>query len=363
MIRGNVITGNPPVQVSADNPSGSGLDIKNLAPVGANSFEGNICETSVNAACSSIGPSLTASPNPVPVTSNSIVGVTTLSWNAPGAQVIEIHVGSPDGPLLTRSGNRGSLATGPWVTDGTTFYLQDVTGGNALTSDYTLATLVVHLQAAGVARFHLPGGPRQWAPGPVLLLALGACGIVFLRAGSGRKGVRIVLAGAVVLAGSWSGGRYTTALAQSGRTSPSPAAPQASAASTAETLDRMIAAGKSSRDIAQYLFDTQGCQGCHTIGREGKLGFTKKGEERAQGFEGCISTLHAMSVIAKVPEGQRSPTQLRRVQRFEEFGCATCHRLTPVNVGLTEIGTKVANLHLGCVEVEKLVAGRAASRR
>jgi hypothetical protein len=33
-----------------------------------------------------------------------------------------------------------------WVPDGMTFYLQDVTGGKPLTSDYTLATLVVNLQ-------------------------------------------------------------------------------------------------------------------------------------------------------------------------------------------------------------------------
>src|SRR5579859_6624726 len=70
-------------------------------------------------------------------------------------------------------------------------------------------------------------------------------------------------------------------------------------------LDKMIAAGKSPRELAQYLFDTHGCKDCHAIGKEGKLGFTRKGEERAQRFEGCISTLKAMSVIAKVPENQR----------------------------------------------------------
>jgi hypothetical protein len=34
------------------------------------------------------------------------------------------------------------------LSDGLTFYLQDVSGGNPLTSDYTLATLVVHLATA-----------------------------------------------------------------------------------------------------------------------------------------------------------------------------------------------------------------------
>ena len=129
----------------------------------------------------------------------------------------------------------------------------------------------------------------------------------------------------------------------------------ASAQSPNTALDQMIAAGKSQRELAQYLFDTHSCKTCHTIGREGKLGLTKKGEQRAQGFEGCISTLKAMSVIAKVPEDRRSATQRRRVERFDEFGCAACHKLTPGKMGLTEVGAKLAHLHLGCVEVEKLV--------
>jgi cytochrome c2 len=135
------------------------------------------------------------------------------------------------------------------------------------------------------------------------------------------------------------------------------------AQSTTTALDKMIAAGKSPRELAQYLFDTHGCQDCHTIGQGGKLGFTKKGEERTQGFEGCISTLKAMSIIAKVPEDRRSATQRRRAQRFEEFGCATCHKVTPGKMGLTEVGAKLAHLHLGCVEVEKLVANGPASQR
>ena len=138
----------------------------------------------------------------------------------------------------------------------------------------------------------------------------------------------------------------------------SPAAGQSSTA----TLDQMIAAGKSQRELAQHLFDTQGCRRCHTIGYEGKLGFTKEGVEKAQGFEGCISTLKAMTIITKVPEDKRSATQRRRVQRFEEFGCATCHKVSPGKVGLTATGAKLASLHLGCVEVEKLVASGPASQ-
>ena len=43
------------------------------------------------------------------------------------------------------STSAGSAQTGRWVSDGTTFYLQDVTSGKPLTANNTLATLVVHL--------------------------------------------------------------------------------------------------------------------------------------------------------------------------------------------------------------------------
>jgi hypothetical protein len=91
------------------------------------------------------GASLTASPNPIPVM-GAADGTTTISWNAPNAANVEIHVVSPNGPLFASGGNQGSAQTGPWVADGTTFYLQDVTGGKPLTATNTLATLVVHLR-------------------------------------------------------------------------------------------------------------------------------------------------------------------------------------------------------------------------
>jgi hypothetical protein len=91
------------------------------------------------------GASLTASPNPIPV-AGGMDGTTTISWNAPNTASIEIHIGSPNGPLFVQWGNSGSAQTAPWVTEGMTFYLQDVTAGKPLTVDNTLATLVVHLR-------------------------------------------------------------------------------------------------------------------------------------------------------------------------------------------------------------------------
>lgn len=90
------------------------------------------------------GASITVTPNPIPVgSSNVLTGSATVAWNAPNAQVIEIHVGSPTGPIFTRNINKGSMVTGNWVTDGTTFYLIDVSSGAA--SGNVIATAVVHL--------------------------------------------------------------------------------------------------------------------------------------------------------------------------------------------------------------------------
>jgi hypothetical protein len=51
IIRRNLIIGNPPIQVDVDHPSAKGVDIKNQATNGANTFQGNKCLTSVNAPC------------------------------------------------------------------------------------------------------------------------------------------------------------------------------------------------------------------------------------------------------------------------------------------------------------------------
>lgn len=126
--------------------------------------------TSVNAPCPSVGPSLTANPNPIPVADNAIFGQTTISWSAPDAKVIEILVGSPNGQPFALEGNRGSVQTGVWVSEGLTFYLQDVTDGKPLTSDYTLGTLVVHLQRAGQASLWRRS---LWAAGASVIPLLG----------------------------------------------------------------------------------------------------------------------------------------------------------------------------------------------
>src|SRR5579863_7901056 len=50
------------------------------------------------------GASITASPNPITVTGGGD-GTATISWFAPNASVVEIHIGGPTGPLFVESGN------------------------------------------------------------------------------------------------------------------------------------------------------------------------------------------------------------------------------------------------------------------
>jgi len=138
---------------------------------------------------------------------------------------------------------------------------------------------------------------------------------------------------------------------------------QSSPQTTAATLDRMTAAGKGPRELAQYVFDTHGCKSCHTVGQDGKLGFTERGKQIGKGFEGCISMLTAMNLIAQVPDAQRSAQERQKAARFEEFGCTFCHKIIPGKMGLTDVGTKLSHLHIGCVDVEKLVASKTASQR
>jgi len=87
---------------------------------------------------------ISASPNPVPHASSGFP-MTTITWNAPAATAIEIHVGSPTGSLFVSGDNAGSAPTGAWVMEGLTLYLQDVSGGKALTAANTLGTVVLHV--------------------------------------------------------------------------------------------------------------------------------------------------------------------------------------------------------------------------
>jgi hypothetical protein len=77
--------------------------------------------------------------DPAVIVSPSGLGETTLVWRAPANLYVEIHIGSPDGPLFASSTGPGSARTGLWVKNGLQFYLQDRSNDNPLTADNTLA--------------------------------------------------------------------------------------------------------------------------------------------------------------------------------------------------------------------------------
>jgi cytochrome c2 len=114
----------------------------------------------------------------------------------------------------------------------------------------------------------------------------------------------------------------------------------------------------SSDELAHYVFEHHGCNNCHTLGANGKLGFTERGTQVGKGFEGCISLLTSMNVIAQVKPADRSGDEKQKAARFEEFGCTTCHQIVPGKLGLTAYGTKLKSLHMACTDVEKILASQ-----
>ena len=70
---------------------------------------------------------LAAFPNPAAAAAGQVFGQTTLYWRVPGAAAVELHIGSPMGPVVAAGGASGSATTGIWVTNGMAFFVQDVT--------------------------------------------------------------------------------------------------------------------------------------------------------------------------------------------------------------------------------------------
>jgi cytochrome c2 len=129
---------------------------------------------------------------------------------------------------------------------------------------------------------------------------------------------------------------------------------QSSPASKTHSGDDM--SGKTPDELAAYVFERHRCNTCHTLGQGGKLGFTDRGKEVSKNFEGCISLLTSMNVIAQVKAANRTAEEKQKAARFQEFGCATCHQITPGKMGLTEYGKKLKSLHMACTDVETILA-------
>jgi cytochrome c551/c552 len=123
------------------------------------------------------------------------------------------------------------------------------------------------------------------------------------------------------------------------------------AAPLGNTLSDAQIARMSSDELAKYVFDNHGCRTCHTLTANGTLGFTERGKTLGKGFEGCSSLLTSMSVIVQVPQAGRTADENVKVANFQQFGCATCHQVTPGNLALTKYAAKLKSLHMICTEV------------
>jgi hypothetical protein len=142
--------------------------------------------------------------------------------------------------------------------------------------------------------------------------------------------------------------------ASSGNAIPSHAQAQSSTAPNSHGGDDL--SGKTPDELAAYLFEHHGCNSCHTLGQGGKLGFTDRGKEVGKNFDGCISLLTSMNVIAQTKAANRTAEEKQKAARFKEFGCTTCHQIVPGKLGLTEYGKKLKSMHMACTDVEKILA-------
>jgi peptidoglycan/xylan/chitin deacetylase (PgdA/CDA1 family) len=95
---------------------------------------------------------IVADPNPITTSTRATLGATSIRWESTGTEAVEVRVGAPDGPLFSRSASEGDATTGEWVRDGTTFYLQDASGGFPPTAEHTLATVQVRVRGETAPR-------------------------------------------------------------------------------------------------------------------------------------------------------------------------------------------------------------------
>jgi len=90
--------------------------------------------------------SVRADPDPIIVLNGGGYGEMRFTWSTPAAHA-EIHVGAPNGTLMVRGGSQGTAATGAWVTNGMTFYLQDPDNPDPGSAAATLGSIAVAVQS------------------------------------------------------------------------------------------------------------------------------------------------------------------------------------------------------------------------
>ncbi len=127
-------------------------------------------------------------------------------------------------------------------------------------------------------------------------------------------------------------------------------------ASSKKELSEAEMSHMSSNELAKYVFEHHGCGSCHTMGANGKLGYTERGKQVGKGFLGCVNLLTSMNLIAQVEPANRTPEEKEKAVKFREFGCTTCHQIVPGKLGLTTYGTRLKSFHMACTEVERILS-------
>jgi parallel beta-helix repeat protein len=138
IIRGNTIAGNPPILVSNNAPENApfAFDILNLSAAGANTFENNLCITSMNAPCPTSKFVADVIPTVASISFDSVsvrrggLVMATLSgsnltngtyfdirFRAPGASMDEVAWNWQQGPAASHTIPQG-VALGDWVITG-----------------------------------------------------------------------------------------------------------------------------------------------------------------------------------------------------------------------------------------------------
>ena len=102
--------------------------------------------------------SIVANPNPILVTDGSGIGVTTISFDAPGVNYTQVYVGVT---LFCAGGASGSCLTGKWVTNGSVFTLKNGSTGATLAS----VTVQVVSEPETVSTPSVPTGPISGTTG------------------------------------------------------------------------------------------------------------------------------------------------------------------------------------------------------
>jgi len=114
--------------------------------------------------------------------------------------------------------------------------------------------------------------------------------------------------------------------------------------------------GKTPDELAAYVFERHRCNTCHTLGQGGKLGFTDRGKEVGKNFEGCISLLTSMNVIAQVKSANRTAEEKQKAARFQEVWLHDVPSNHTRKDGTHRIWQKTESLHMACTDMEKILA-------